>query len=58
MKLFKLFIFGLFLIVSCKDNQKPKDLIEFEWEKEEKHEELKRIKTIDFDTVFPKTMKA
>ena len=37
---------------------KPKDLIEFEWEKKEKHEELKRIKKVDFDSVFPKTMKA
>jgi len=28
MKAFKLFILGLFLIVSCKDNELPKDLIE------------------------------
>lgn len=37
---------------------KPKDLIEFEWEKKEKHKELERIKKVNFDSVFPKTMKA
>ena len=28
MKVFKLFILGLFLIISCRDNELPKDLIE------------------------------
>lgn len=40
-----------------KKRLKVTDLIEFEWEAKEKKEQVEKIKEIDFDGIFPKTMK-
>lgn len=39
-----------------KKKLKVTDLIEFEWEKQEKKEDIKKLKTVDFDKLFPKTI--
>lgn len=40
-----------------KKRLKVTDLIEFEWETKQKKEQVEKIKEIDFDEIFPKTMK-
>ena len=40
-----------------KKKLKVTDLIEFEWEKKDKEEDIKKLKTVDFDKLFPKHMK-
>ena len=36
---------------------KPTDIVEFEWEKAERLEQIKEAKKQDYKTVFPKTLK-
>lgn len=36
---------------------KPKDIITFEWEKEETKEAIEKLRKVDMDSLFPKTIK-